>query len=166
MKTAMRAITKPMAPTTNTSPLMRPRAAMPRVKQEEERPADQHRAIPHSELPVVEGAEGTLEDRELPARDANREPLAEGRREAQDPDADQAVCEYRVMGVSPPERERRQQEGNDGQQPPAVMGDGLDESRRFLAPEGEPGDPVEAPETVVDGIPGQDREPDPADRGP
>ena len=33
-------------------------------------------------------------------------------------------------------------------------------------PRGNPGEPVEAPETVVDAVPGEDREPDPADAAP
>ena len=166
MKTAMRAITKPMAPTTNTSPLMRPRAAMPRVKRN--RNAPQTSTAPYP-IPNCRSSRGpkarsrtASSQPEMPI--ANPWPRVAAR--PRTPTPIRPLANTGSWGSRRQSASGASRRGTTGSSHQLVMGNGLDESGRSLAPEGEPGDPVEAPETVVDGIPRQDREPDPAGRGP
>ena len=71
------ATTKPIAPTTKTSPPTAPRAAMPSVSRNRKASAVSERAVAHAELAAVELAEEPLEPVELPAAQADGEALRE-----------------------------------------------------------------------------------------
>ena len=138
----------------------------PAGEQEQEGAHHEHRAVAHPELPVLQGAEGAFEQGELPARDADGKALAEHRQQAQRADADQGVGEGRVVGVPPRYRERREEKEGEGRQPPPLVRERLYQARRLVPSERIPAEPGEAPEAVVEGVPGQDRESDPADDAP
>ena len=67
--------TPPMAPTTKTSPLIAPRAAMPWVKMKQEGRCQKQRPVAHAELPVSEFAEKRCQPVEVKAPDADAKPL-------------------------------------------------------------------------------------------
>ena len=167
MNVATSAMIRPSPPTTNTSPLITPRAAMPRVSRNRKAAADQKGAVAHAELAVVERAEQAFERRELPAVEADREALGEQVGQTQCARRDQDGGERRLGPAPPDQRERREERQGDRRQPPLAEEQRLQErGRKVIVQRIAVDQPLERPEAVVEGVPGQDRIADPADGQP
>src|SRR5919106_1267401 len=167
MNAATSAMISPIEPTTNTSPLIAPLAAMPRGQQKQEGGADQQAAVTHAELAVVERAEQGLQGRELPAADADGKTLQEDVAEAGKPGGDQEGSERGVGPAPADQRERREQRQGDRREPPLAEEQRLQQGRRRIVIQRIILEqPRERPETAVDAVPRQDHVPDPADHEP
>ncbi len=126
-----------------------PRRDPPGQKEQEGR-ADQEPAIAHAELAVVERPEQALEQLELPAADADREPLQEDIAEPGEPGRDQ----------DPARKRDRSGAGRRSRAAPAAAARAAPATTCHTAPAGTQGrsprpavaalQPLERPETVVD----------------
>ena len=159
-----------MAPTTKTSPRDGAAGGDAEGGEEEEGARGEHRAVAHAELaPVGTGAasEERLEPVVAPAAQADAEALEGHPRQAAEAGDEDGRGEGGVGLAPAPGEERQGEEDGEGDEPELLPLRDEGERRGAVLVDGPAvEDPGEGPEAVVDGVPRQDGEADPADHHP
>ena len=126
---------------------------------EQERQRHQDRPVAEAELALAKRAEGELEIFVLPAPDADGETLRQQPEEPGPARQHQHPAEHRVGFAPPPGRQRRQQKRRQRPEPGLLALQQQEQPRCVIGVVRRAVEqPLEAPEAVLDGVPGQQAE--------